>query len=65
MVDRSQINPKYDWYQNATHVFIAYKIKKGGEDLANGKLVVQLTELSVVLENSETGEILASLDLSQ
>ena len=23
----SQINLKYDWYQNMTHIFVAYKIK--------------------------------------
>ena len=30
----SQINLQYDWYQNVTHVFIAYKIKSGGDALA-------------------------------
>jgi hypothetical protein len=28
-----QVDPKYDWYQNATHVFITFKVKKG--DLRN------------------------------
>lgn len=27
------INVNYDWYQNMTHVFVAYKIKSGGAEL--------------------------------
>ena len=29
LIDRSQLSA-YDWYQNAAHVFMAYKIKRGG-----------------------------------
>ena len=47
-----------------THVFVAYKIKRGGAELANGGLKVTMTEQSLVLENSESGEILTQLDLS-
>jgi len=47
-----------------THVFVAFKIKSGGEELASGGLVVNLTESSVVLENSRTGEILFDMTLS-
>mmetsp|Transcript_1420 Transcript_1420/g.1932 ORF Transcript_1420/g.1932 Transcript_1420/m.1932 type:complete len:191 (+) Transcript_1420:490-1062(+) len=59
-----QINVNYDWYQNMTHVFVAYKIKQGGSTLAEGGLTVNMTEASIVLENSSTGEILSSLELS-
>lgn len=40
----SQINLEYDWYQNVTHVFVAYKIKSGGEALKNGGLIVNFEE---------------------
>ena len=59
-----QINLQYDWYQNMTHVFVAYKIKRGGATLQNGGLKVTMTENCIVLENSETDEILTQLDLS-
>ena len=59
-----QINLQYDWYQNMTHVFVAYKIKRGGAALQNGGLKVTMTENCIVLENSETDEILTQLDLS-
>ena len=60
----SQINLQYDWYQNVTHVFIGYKIKQGGEGLINGVLDIKFTESSMVLENSQTGEILTQVDFS-
>jgi hypothetical protein len=47
-----------------THVFVAYKIKRGGSALQNGGLKVTMTESTLVLENSENGEILTQLDLS-
>lgn len=59
-----QINLQYDWYQNVTHVFIGYKIKQGGAALANGGLTCNFTEQSMVLENSQTGEILTQIDFS-
>lgn len=62
--DNSQINLQYDWYQNVTHVFIGYKIKQGGEALVNGVLQVNFTDQSMVLENSQTGEILTQIDFS-
>jgi len=48
----SQINLQYDWYQNVTHVFVAYKIKQGGEALANGGLKLTFEDTCMVLENS-------------
>ena len=60
----SQINLQYDWYQNVTHVFIGYKIKQGGEGLINGVLNIKFTDSSMVLENSQTGEILTQIDFS-
>lgn len=47
-----------------THVFVAYKIKQGGDALANGALKVNFTDSSLVLENSSNEEIMASLDLA-
>ena len=47
-----------------THVFVAYKIKQGGEALANGALRVNITDNTLVLENSSNDEILASIDFS-
>lgn len=47
-----------------THVFVAYKIKQGGAQLAEGGLSVNFTESSLVLENSSTGEILSQLEFS-
>jgi len=60
----SQINLKYDWYQNMTHIFVAYKIKQGGEVFANGGLSVTFTDCTMILENSTTGEILACVEFS-
>ena len=55
---------KYDWYQNFSHVFVSYKIKRGGEALKAGDLKVNFAEESVSLENSANGEILVHLDLA-
>ena len=55
---------KYDWYQNVTHAFISYKIRRGGALLKDGGLQVKFDEKSVILENSLNGEILASIDLA-
>ena len=49
---QSQINLQYDWYQNLSHVFVAYKIRRGGEEMADGGLIVNFTETTMVLENS-------------
>lgn len=43
---------QYDWYQNLTHVFVAYKIRRGGEEMADGGLIVNFTDSTMVLENS-------------
>ena len=55
---------KHDWYQNFTHVFVSYRIKKGGEALKGGDLTVSFTENSVQLLNQPTGEILVYLDFA-
>ena len=60
---KPQINLNYDWYQNMTHVFVAYKSKMGGASLAEG-LSVNFTDDSMVLENSSSGEILSQLEFS-
>ena len=57
------IDLKYDWYQNVTHAFISYKIRRGGAQLKDGGLQVKFDEKQVILENSSNGEILASIDL--
>ena len=57
----SQINLQYDWYQNMTHVFVAYKIRRGGEEMADGGLIINFTDSTMVLENSLTGEILTEI----
>ena len=46
-----------------THVSVAFKIKSGGQALQAGGLAVNFTERSVVLENSENGEILSHIEL--
>lgn len=53
------VDPKYDWYQNATHVFISFKIKKG--DIRN-TLEVSLGQERIDLTND--GEEIANLRLS-
>jgi hypothetical protein len=53
------VDPKFDWYQNMTHVFISMKIKKG--DLKN------LLEVSFGQESLEVvaeGHEILSLKLS-
>ena len=54
----------YDWYQNVSHAFVSYKIKRGGQSLKDGALAVKLDEKEVILENSQNGETLASLELA-
>lgn len=53
---------KHDWYQNFSHVFVSYRIKKGGEVLKAGDLKVTFTPNSVQLESLSAGEILVHLD---
>jgi len=62
--EKPQIDLKFDWYQNMTHTFVAYKVKKGGDALSKGRLKVDIRKDGVDLEDSQTGEILASVDLS-
>ena len=35
---QAAIDLKYDWYQNVTHAFISYKIRRGGAQLKDGGL---------------------------
>ena len=48
-VEDVQIDPKYDWYQNSTHVFVSYKIKKGdfreSVEVCYGESTLTLTNL--------------------
>lgn len=62
--DAASLDLKYDWYQNVNHIFVSYKIKKGGESLKSGGLKVNFTAGSVCLENVANGEILVHLDLA-
>ena len=62
--DAASLDLKYDWYQNVNHIFVSYKIKKGGEALKSGGLKVKFTASSVSLENGANGEILVHLDLA-
>lgn len=54
-----QVDPKFDWYQNATHVFVSFKIKKG--DLRNS-LEVSFGSEEVQLANA--GVDIAKIALS-
>ena len=47
-----------------SHVFVAYKIRRGGEEMADGGLIVNFTDSTMVLENSQTGEILTEIEFS-
>ena len=38
------IDLKYDWYQNVTHAFVSYKIRRGGAQLKDGGLQVKFDE---------------------
>lgn len=57
-----KIDMNYDWYQNATHTFVSYKVVSGSDPESNVK--VEVSENQIVLENSKNGEILAQIDLS-
>jgi len=57
-----QIDLAYDWYQNMTHAFVSYKLRKGSDHTE--KIKVDFQEKSVILENRDTDEVLASLELS-
>jgi hypothetical protein len=46
----AQIDEKYDWYQNASHVFVTFKVK-GDKDLAKNTMVAY-TKTNVGLEGS-------------
>jgi len=45
-----QIDEKYDWYQNATHVFVSFKVK-GDKDLAKNTMVAY-TKSTIGMEGS-------------
>ena len=57
------LDPKHDWYQNLTHVFVSFKIKKGGEALKSA-LKVTFTPNAVQLVNEANGEVLVHLDVA-
>jgi hypothetical protein len=57
-----KIDLNYDWYQNVTHTFVSYKVISGSDPESNVK--VEVSEHSIILENSKNGEILAQVDLS-
>lgn len=60
----ASLDIKYDWFQSLTHVFVSYRIKKGGDELKNGDLKVSYGENSVQLETQSKGEILIHLDFA-
>lgn len=51
-----EIVEKYDWYQNATHVFVTFKVK-GDKELAKNTMVA-FTSSSVGLEGSNGQNIM-------
>ena len=48
---KPEINAKYDWYQNATHVFVTFKVV-GDKDLAKNT-EISFTESSFTLKSSD------------
>jgi len=54
------IDPKYDWYQNATHSFISYKINNPEV----GNLTNVTFEKDKVIMNYKDGEVLIELNLA-
>jgi len=43
-----QLNPKYDWYQNMTHVFVSFKVLGSDKSLAkNTKVDMQKTQITL------------------
>jgi hypothetical protein len=47
-----------------SHVFVSFKIKKGGDALKGGDLKVTFTPNAVQLENQANGEVLVHLDVA-
>ena len=58
------IGTKFGWYQNASHVFIDFKIRKGGELLQGGKVKVHLAETAAFVENAINGDLIYQIDLA-
>lgn len=49
---KPRINPKYDWYQSVSHVFISFKVEGGDKDLAkNAKVAFE--NKSVAIESQD------------
>ena len=43
-----QLNPKYDWYQNMTHVFVSFKVVGSDRSLAkNTKVDLQKQQITL------------------
>lgn len=56
-----QLNPKYDWYQNITHVFVSFKVVGSDKSLAkNTKVDLQKQQITL-----ECGEQTIVVPLSQ
>lgn len=48
---KPEINTKYDWYQNATHVFVTYKVQ-GDKELAKNT-DISFTDSSFTLKTKD------------
>ena len=57
----ARLNPKYDWYQNATHVFMTFKVEGNDPDLTKRATIdMQETNLKIAV-----GETNIQVSLSQ
>ena len=60
-----ELDPKYEWGQNASHITISFKIARGdGSILDGGKLNVIHQSNSLILKNAHNWEFLVRLDLA-
>ena len=53
----AQIDEKYDWYQNATHVFVTFKVKGDKELAKNTKVDYQTSSISLLASNGQNIKI--------
>ena len=49
---KARINPKYDWYQNQSHVFISFKVEGGDKTLAKNTKVA-FEKQCIIMESAE------------
>lgn len=49
---KARINPKYDWYQNQSHVFISFKVEGGDKMLAKNTKVA-FEKQCIIMESAD------------